>query len=63
VVHKARNAHLERFVALKVLPPEKFADSERKRRFVQEVAAGWDMLVFPLGEMIGKIWMTTLLSK
>jgi len=34
VVYKARDAHLERFIALKVLPPEKIADPERKRRFV-----------------------------
>jgi len=34
VVYKARDTHLDRFVALKVLPPEKVADPERKRRFV-----------------------------
>src|ERR1700687_2510892 len=39
VVYKARDTHLDRFVALKVLPPEKVADSERKRRFVQEAKA------------------------
>jgi len=36
VVYKARDTHLNRFVAIKVLPPEKVADPERKRRFVQE---------------------------
>jgi serine/threonine protein kinase len=36
VVYKARDTHLNRSVALKVLPPEKVADPERKRRFVQE---------------------------
>ena len=36
VVYKARDTHLDRFVAIKVLPPEKMADPERKRRFVQE---------------------------
>ena len=36
VVYKARDEHLDRFVAIKVLPPEKVADPERKRRFVQE---------------------------
>lgn len=36
VVYKARDTHLDRFVALKVLPPDRVADAERKRRFVQE---------------------------
>jgi serine/threonine protein kinase len=39
VVYKARDTHLDRFVAVKVLPPEKVADTERKRRFVQEAKA------------------------
>jgi Tol biopolymer transport system component/serine/threonine protein kinase len=39
VVYKARDTHLDRLVALKVLPPEKVADVERKRRFVQEAKA------------------------
>ena len=39
VVYKARDTHLGRFVAIKVLPPEKVADPERKRRFVQEAKA------------------------
>jgi len=39
VVYKARDSHLDRFVALKVLPPEKVADPGRKRRFVQEAKA------------------------
>src|SRR3989449_2976712 len=39
VVYKARDTHLDRLVVLKVLPPEKVADSERKRRFVQEAKA------------------------
>jgi serine/threonine protein kinase len=36
VVYKARDTHLERNVAIKVLPVEAVADLERKRRFVQE---------------------------
>jgi Tol biopolymer transport system component len=36
VVYKARDTHLDRFVAIKVLPADKVADPERKRRFVQE---------------------------
>jgi serine/threonine-protein kinase len=36
IVYKARDTHLERLAALKLLPPEKVADPERKRRFVRE---------------------------
>ncbi|MBI3693623.1 MAG: serine/threonine-protein kinase [Acidobacteria bacterium] len=39
VVYKARDTHLDRFVAIKVLPPERIADPDRKRRFVQEAKA------------------------
>src|SRR5262245_41032586 len=39
VVYKARDTHLDRLVALKVLPPDKVADPERKRRFMQEAKA------------------------
>src|ERR1700681_1275516 len=39
VVWKARDTHLDRFVALKLLPAEKLADPERQRRFVQEAKA------------------------
>src|SRR5438270_9632026 len=39
LVYKARDTHLDRFVALKLLPPDKVADPERKRRFVQEAKA------------------------
>ncbi len=39
VIYKARDLHLDRFVALKILPPGKVADPERKRRFVQEAKA------------------------
>src|SRR6266852_6249037 len=39
VVWKARDTHLDRFVALKVLPSEKLSDPERNRRFVQEAKA------------------------
>jgi len=39
VVYKARDLHLDRFVAVKILPPEKVADPDRKRRFVQEAKA------------------------
>ena len=36
VVYKARDEHLDRFAALKVLPPERLTDPERRLRFVQE---------------------------
>jgi eukaryotic-like serine/threonine-protein kinase len=39
VVFKARDTHLDRFVALKILPAEKITDPDRKRRFVQEAKA------------------------
>jgi len=39
VVYKARDTHLDRLVAIKVLPLDKFADAERKRRFVLEAKA------------------------
>jgi serine/threonine protein kinase len=39
VVYKARDQHLDRFVAVKVLPPELMADPDRKRRFAQEARA------------------------
>ena len=39
VVYKARDTHLDRFVAIKVLPAEKVADPDRRRRFVQEAKA------------------------
>ena len=39
VVYKARDIQLQRTVAIKILPPDKVADPERKRRFVQEARA------------------------
>ena len=39
VVYKARDTHLDRFVALKVLPPERVADPVRKARFAREAKA------------------------
>ena len=39
VVYKARDNHLDRLVAIKVLPAVKVADPDRKRRFVQEAKA------------------------
>jgi serine/threonine protein kinase/Tol biopolymer transport system component len=39
VVYKARDTHLDRFVAIKVLPSEKLAHLNRKARFVQEARA------------------------
>src|SRR4051794_31992135 len=39
VVYKARDTHLDRFVAIKILPADKVADTNRKQRFVQEAKA------------------------
>lgn len=39
VVWKARDTRLERFVALKLLPPSKTSDPARRQRFVQEARA------------------------
>src|SRR4051812_35288315 len=39
VVYKARDTQLDRVVAIKVLPPDKVADGERRRRFAQEAKA------------------------
>jgi len=36
VVYKAQDLHLDLFVAIKVLPPERLSYPERKRRFIQE---------------------------
>ena len=39
VVYKARDTHLDRTVAIKVLPHDKVSDPDRKQRFVQEAKA------------------------
>jgi serine/threonine protein kinase/predicted Zn-dependent protease len=39
MVYKARDSHLNRFVAIKVLRPDKVADADRRRRFIQEAKA------------------------
>jgi eukaryotic-like serine/threonine-protein kinase len=39
VVYKARDNHLDRLIAIKVLPAEKVTDPDRKRRFIQEAKA------------------------
>jgi serine/threonine protein kinase len=44
VVFKAQDTHLDRPVAIKVLPAEAVANAERKRRFVQEAKAASALL-------------------
>jgi serine/threonine protein kinase len=39
VVYKALDMHLDRPVAIKVLPPDKVQDADRRQRFVQEAKA------------------------
>jgi len=39
VVYKALDTRLDRLVALKILPPSRVSDPDRKRRFVQEAKA------------------------
>ena len=39
VVYKAQDTHLDRSVTIKVLPAQKVADPDRKRRFIQEAKA------------------------
>jgi len=39
MVYKDFDSHLGRLVAVKVLPQDKVADAERKRRFIQEAKA------------------------
>jgi serine/threonine protein kinase len=39
VVYRALDTHLDRHIAIKVLPPDKTTDPERKQRFVQEAKA------------------------
>ena len=38
-VYKARDTHLNRYVAIKLLPPDRPVDRDRKLRFVQEAQA------------------------
>lgn len=39
VVYRARDTRLDRVVAIKLLPPDKMSDPDRRRRFVQEAKA------------------------
>ncbi len=36
VVFQARDTHLDRLVAIKVLPPDKVADSNQNHRFIHD---------------------------
>ena len=39
VVYRAHDTHLDRSVAIKILPPDRVSDADRKRRFVREAKA------------------------
>lgn len=39
LVYKAHDTHLDRFVAIKILPPDKLTDPDRCQRFTQEAKA------------------------
>lgn len=46
VVYRARDTHLHRFVAIKVLPSTVTADAGRTQRFIHEARAGTTREVF-----------------
>jgi len=63
IVWKAQGSHLDRFVALKLLPPERVSDDERKRRFIQEAKAASALnhpnivTVYDIAEASGTLFM------
>jgi serine/threonine protein kinase/WD40 repeat protein len=63
VVWKARDTHLDRFVALKMLLPHQVDDPERRRRFVQEAKAASGLNhpniihIYDIGEADGAVYI------
>jgi eukaryotic-like serine/threonine-protein kinase len=63
VVWKARDTHLDRFVALKLLPPSRVGDPERRRRFVQEAKTASALQhpnivhIYDIGEAEGALYI------
>jgi serine/threonine protein kinase/dipeptidyl aminopeptidase/acylaminoacyl peptidase len=63
VVFRARDLHLDRFVAIKVLPLEFAADARRLRRFVREAKAASAVnhpniaTIYEIGESEGHHWI------
>ena len=55
-VYKAKDTRLNRTVAIKVLPPDKTSDPERKRRFVQEARGGLGGLNHPQHHHHSRHW-------
>ena len=45
VVYKARDCHLDRLIAIKVLLADRVTDPERKRRFIQEAKAASALII------------------
>ena len=56
IVYKARDTHLDRFVALKVLPPEKIANADRTLRFINEAKAASALNPSPRSEGRGGLF-------
>jgi serine/threonine protein kinase len=54
VVYKTRDKHLDRFVAIKVLPPERVAAPDRMARFVQEARAASALTISDIGAGSGR---------
>ena len=63
VAYKARDTHLDRFVALKLLPAGRLADDDRKRRFILEAKSASALNhpnivhIYDIGESDGELFI------